>query len=376
MSLPLILVGAGGMGRTWLKAIQEEPEAEVAGIADLNRATAQRLAAEAGIPSTPTGEDAVDLARKTGARAVINVTIPEAHHPVTTAALFAGLPVLGEKPVAANLAQALSLAAAAEVTGELFMVSQSRRYNRHLETFTAQAKDLGTPGILVTEFFKAPRFGGFREEMPHPLLVDMAIHPFDTARYMLESDPVSVYCEEFNPGWSWYNGAAAASAIFEMDRGVRFVYTGSWCSPGRETSWNGQWRLSAEKGSLLWDGEHSPLLEDDGVQAGAGQPGAPENIGPGESVSGALSEFLHAVESGETPRGEVHQNVMSLAMVEAAVESAARRERVLIDDVLQSAHQAALAEEVRSDVAQRLSQWESVRSALLASNPRGGRERV
>lgn len=376
MSLPLILVGAGGMGRTWLKAIQEEPEAEVAGIADLDRATAQRLAAEAGIPSTPIGEDAVDLARKTGARAVINVTIPEAHHPVTTAALFAGLPVLGEKPVAANLAQALSLAAAAEVTGELFMVSQSRRYNRHLEKFTAQAKDLGAPGILVTEFFKAPRFGGFREEMPHPLLVDMAIHPFDTARYMLDSDPVSVYCEEFNPGWSWYGGAAAASAIFEMDGGVRFVYTGSWCSPGRETSWNGQWRLSAEKGSLFWDGEHSPLLEDDGVQAGAVQPGAPENIGPGESVSGALSEFLHAVESGETPRGEVHQNVMSLAMVEAAVESAARRERVLIDDVLQSAHQAALAEEVRSDVAQRLSQWESVRSALLASNPRGGRERV
>ncbi len=364
MSLPLILVGAGGMGRAWLKAIQEEPGAEVAGIVDLDPAAARRLAAEAGIPSIPVGEDAVDLAQKTGAQAVVNVTIPEAHHPVTTAALFAGLPVLGEKPVAANLAQALSLAAAAEVAGELFMVSQSRRYNRHLETFATQAKGLGAPGILVTEFFKAPRFGGFREEMPHPLLVDMAIHPFDTARYLLEADPVSVYCEEFNPGWSWYDGAAAASAIFEMDAGVRFVYTGSWCSPGRETSWNGQWRLSAQKGSLFWDGEHSPLLEDDGVQAGAVQPGAPENIGPGESVSGALSEFLRALAHRTVPRGEVHQNIMSLAMVEAAVESASRGERVLIDEVLSSAHTTAVEQEARPDVARTLGAWSSVRAAL------------
>ena len=45
-----------------------------------------------------TGTDAVDVARRNGARAVVDVTVPGAHHPVTTAALFAGLPVLGEKP--------------------------------------------------------------------------------------------------------------------------------------------------------------------------------------------------------------------------------------------------------------------------------------
>src|SRR5690606_15374997 len=171
-------------------------------------------------------------ARETGARAIVNVTVPRAHHPVTTAALTAGLPVLGEKPVAETVSRALSLVAAAEVTGRLFVVSQSRRYNRRLFAFREQARTLGDLGVLTTEFFKAPRFGGFREEMPHPLLIDMAIHPFDSARFLLDAEPVSVYCEEYNPSWSWYSGDAAAAAVFEMTGGVRYVYTGSWCSPG------------------------------------------------------------------------------------------------------------------------------------------------
>lgn len=35
--------------------------------------------------------------------------------------------------------------------------------------------------------------------MDHPLLLDMAVHAFDAARWFLGADPVGVYCEEFNP---------------------------------------------------------------------------------------------------------------------------------------------------------------------------------
>lgn len=44
-------------------------------------------------------------------------------------------------------------------------------------------------------------------------LVDIAIHQFDAVRFLLNQDPVSVYCEEFNPSWGWYGGAAAATAL-------------------------------------------------------------------------------------------------------------------------------------------------------------------
>jgi len=342
--LRVVVVGAGSMGRAWLAAIAAAPGVQLAGIVDLDLA-----AARAARPDVPVGTDVVELAAATGADAVINVTVPAAHHAVTTAALFAGLPVLGEKPVADTVAQALSLAAASEVTGKLFMVSQSRRWNPQLFRLREMVSQLGAIGTVTTEFFRAPRFGGFRDEMAYPLLVDMAIHPFDSVRFLLGTDPVSVFCESYNPSWSWFEGDAAATAIFEMADGARYVYTGSWCSPGPETSWNGSWRVSGANGTLFWDGENEPV--------GPVQATVTSDL---SGISGALRVFADALRTGERPMGEVHENVMSLAMVEAAIESSRMGMPVRLNDVLDNARRTALRDEGRPDVRATLAAWPPV----------------
>ncbi|SDO53634.1 Predicted dehydrogenase [Nakamurella panacisegetis] len=351
--LKVVLVGVGGMGQAWLRAIEGCPEVELVGLVDLNVAAAQAIAD--GLDRRVTvGADAVAVAAISGGQAVIDVTVPVAHHPVTTASLFAGLPVLGEKPVASTVAQGLSLAAASEITGELFMVSQSRRYNDQLWEFKEQIAAIGPAGVLTTEFFKAPHFGGFRDEMDHPLLLDMAVHQLDSARYLLGGDPISVYCEEYNPSWSWYRGDAGCTAIFEMAGGARYVFTGSWCSPGLETSWNGSWRASGEHGSALWNGDQAPEVE----ALGSTQPIA--GARPlGDGIDGSLREFVHALRTGETPMGEVHENVYSLAMVEAAIESGRRRARVVLADVMTAALDTALETEAREDVSVVLKSWQA-----------------
>ena len=192
--------------------------------------------------------------------------------------------------------------------------------------------------------------------MASPLLLDMAIHQFDMARYLLDADPVSVSCEEYNPAWSWYKGDAAANAVFAMEGGARFTFNGSWCSPGHETSWNGSWRISAERGSVLWDGEATPTADPD------------ESFEPGEDlgqdIAGSLRQFVAALRRGEEPMGRVHANIMSLAMVEAATQSAAQGGRVAIDDVLDRSYDAALATERDPEVLAVLKSWPSVREAL------------
>jgi len=47
-------------------------------------------------------------------------------------------------------------------------------------------------------------------------------------------------------------------------------------------------------------------------------------------IAGSLRDFLNALETGATPMGECHDNIKSLAMVFAAIESARTRQRVLI----------------------------------------------
>lgn len=348
--------------------MEQSPLVELAGTVDLDLDAARAGAAAVGRRELPVGSGTARLAADVGAQAVINVTVPAAHHPVTTEALAAGLPVLGEKPVASTVAQGLSLAAASELTGQLFMVSQSRRYNRHLFAAKRHASSLGDVGIVSAEFFKAPHFGGFRDAMDHPLLLDMAIHQFDMARFLLDADPVSVFCEEYNPPWSWYRGDAGATAIFEMSGGERFIFTGSWCSPGQETSWNASWRISGERGTVLWDGDNEPTVESTVESAGA--PGSADDEDPGQEIAGSLRDFVQALRTGSAPMGQVHENIMSLTMVEAAMLSASTGSRVSVDQLLEDSYQECLLTEGNPDVLEILKSWPSVRTALSAEPSR------
>lgn len=363
----IVQVGAGAMGRAWIRTLRDSPDVELVGLVDLDVDLASKAAEEEGVAPVVIGTSVADVAARSGAEAVVNVTVPRAHLPVSTEALFAGLPVLSEKPIAPTIAEALALAATAEASGQLLMTSQSRRYYASIAAFREQIAGLGELGTASVTFAKAPRFGGFRDEMAHVLLVDMAIHAFDAARYLLDRDPVAVYCEEYNPGWSWYADGAAASAVFEFDGGVRFSYTGSWCADGLETSWNGDWRVNGAGGTAHWDGEGAPewqAREADEVQVAEFEP-APQEI------AGSLAEFVDALRTGRTPSGEVHSNVRSLAMVEAAVRSSEAGARVRIDDVLEEGYTEALGLALDERVQAALRSWDSARHGLADSARQG-----
>ncbi|TWD82847.1 putative dehydrogenase [Kribbella amoyensis] len=324
--LRILQVGAGAMGRAWLHTIAASPDAELVGLVDLDLELAQRVTEEELAAVVPVARSLSELKDATGADAVLNVTVPGAHNPVNEEALRAGLPVLCEKPIAPTVAAAQYIAGVAEETGQLLMISQSRRYLNQFAALREATGKLGRIASVSCEFAKAPHFGGFREQMPYPLLVDMAIHQFDSARALLGADPVSVYCESYNPGWSWFAGDAAATAIFEFAGGTRFVFHGSWCAPGQETSWNSAWRVSGEHGTALWNGDDAPTTGDPVKEFEVGD--APEQ------TAGSLAEFVHCVRTGEPSQTDARSNVHSLAMVEAAVLSATEQRRVELAEVL------------------------------------------
>ena len=333
-----LLVGAGGMGRAWAKNLKaSETLVEQVGWVDIMPGAAAGAAETLELSGLWTGDDLGRALADSRPDFVIDVTIPEAHHDVTIQSLRAGVPVLGEKPMADSMARARAMLKASEETGKLYMVSQSRRYDARIHAYRKliEAQLGGSLGILNSDFYIGAHFGGFRDEMAHVLLLDMAIHTFDAARYLSGADPLSVYCEEFNPSWSWYKGASSATALFEMSGGLRYTYRGSWCAEGRSTSWEAEWRAVGPGGTATWDG-HSAIHADHvtGTEGFRRDTEAttetPEPDVPG-GIAGSLRDFLHALETGASPMGECHDNIKSLAMVFAAIESAKTGVRVKVE---------------------------------------------
>lgn len=321
-----VIAGAGGMGQAWAKNLSRHEDVHVGGWVDIRPGAAAESAEKLGLAVAYAGEELEKAIAEVQPDFVVDVTVPEAHCAVTLASLAAGVPVLGEKPMAVSMDEARHMVAASEKANTLYMVSQSRRYDAGLASFRGLLeRETGTPGILNADFYLAPRFGGFRDAMPSPLLLDMAIHTFDQARYVSGTDPVSVYCEEFNPSWSWYAGDAGATALFEMSGGLRFTYRGCWCAPGLKTSWQADWRAVGPRGSAVWHGEGAPVSE---APDGVGRIEGSREAGVQEDIAGSLCDFLHALDTGQTPMGECHDNIKSLSMVFAAIASARSGGRV------------------------------------------------
>lgn len=342
--LRVLLVGCGGVSQTWLEPMKAMSGLELVGLVDLSEAAAQARADEFGL-SIPVGTDLAGMLTKTHPDLVFNCTITEAHHDVTLEALRAGAHVFGEKPLADTLAQAEAMIATANASGKTFAVMQNRRFDpriRALRDFLRR----GTVGRLTelhADFFIGAHFGGFREQMRHVLIKDMAIHTFDAARFLTGANPESVYCLEWNPEGSWYEHDASATAIFEMSNGIVFTYRGSWCAEGLHTPWESTWRIVGTEGTVLWDGD-SVRCEVVGKAGGfirkhvTVPPPTPEATNAPSWHAAAIEDFVAAVRSGKKPETDSADNFHSLRMVLGAAESAETRSVVHFTKTEQTEH--------------------------------------
>jgi predicted dehydrogenase len=248
------------MSKGWLKAIQETPgladKVKIVGLVDLDLATANARAAEFCLTDAVTGTDLDAVLTTTQPDMVFDIVIPAARRHVVETALRHGCHVLSEKPMADSLAAGRQLIALAEQAGKTHAVVQNRRFVSGVRRIRRliESGAIGELTALHCDFFVGAHFGGFREEMDHVLLVDMAIHTLDAARFMAGKTPLAVYCLETNPRGSWYRHGAAANAIFEFSDDVVFNYRGSWSAEGANTSWEASWRIVGTKGTVLWDG--------------------------------------------------------------------------------------------------------------------------
>ncbi|MCM2292322.1 Gfo/Idh/MocA family oxidoreductase [Allorhizobium sp. BGMRC 0089] len=334
MTYTAVLCGCGAMARGWLKALNEDPDLKrdirIAGLVDLDPGAAAALADEFGLQDAALGTDLAAMLTKTRPDILFDVVVPAARASVVETAFAHGCHVLSEKPLAVSLDEARHLVQRAKATKRLHAVVQNRRFIAGTRRLRRAVEDglIGELTAIHCDFFIGPHFGGFRETMQHVLLLDMAIHTLDAARFVSDRKALSVYCVETNPAGSWYADGASANAIFALTGDVVLTYRGSWCAKGRRTSWESAWRLVGSQGMITWDGEDTFEVTVEGTEEGLlpgftsldMPPAADENETLGHRS--VLRDFVKALQDGHEPETVSHDNIDSLAMVFAAIESA------------------------------------------------------
>ncbi len=327
----IIQVGVGGMGQGWTERVAESRQWEAAAYVDVNPKNLMVAAARHGMPKQLCYTDLKKALQEVDADALLDITPQQFRKNVCIAAFEKGLHVLSEKPLANTLANAKKIVESARKHKRVYMVAQNYRYQPGAQTmkrFIASGK-LGDVGYAGISFQKGPHFGGFREEMPYPLVLDMSIHHFDLMRCLLDTDVKWVQAVSINAPWNWNKGDATIMTQLMMENGVSVNYFGSWVASGWETTWNGDWRIEGSKGTLLWEGEDVFFSNTPSKRRKIRQAKMKRT-----HQAYLLEAFGKAIDTGEEPETSGRRNLNSLATTFAVVKAAKEKRRVTIREML------------------------------------------
>lgn len=338
MALRILQVGLGGWGRDWAQhVIPAVPEVDLAGYVDSDPSALARLKDAMRIPPDRCFQSLERALEATKPEAVVITATLAGHAPVTRAALGAGLHVLVEKPFAETLDVARELVELAATQRRVLMVSQNYRFfpaSRNVARLVSESRlgKLHEVSIDFRRYSPGSAAGPARHHSDdQPLLSDMSIHHFDLLRFILGREPDRLYCEAWNPAWSAFSGPSVAVAAIDFPGDVVVSYRGSWNSKGPITPWAGEWRMDFEHGHIFWTGRG-----DDGIKADRvviQKPDRKPRAVPLAAVAridrwGTLTEFALAVQEGREPQCSGRDNLGTLAMVMAAIDSAAQGQPV------------------------------------------------
>jgi predicted dehydrogenase len=267
------VIGIGGMGRMHFNCYQNNPQAKVVAIADVDQRKLEGDWSSIGLNIDTSETARVDLTGiKTYASAdalladqdvhVVSICLPtNLHAEVAIAALKAGKHVLCEKPMAGRVSDCQDMAAAARETGKQLMLGHCLRYWPQY----VKAHELISGGT-----YGKTRYARFHRSSATPLwswdswltdgdrsggaVLDMHIHDVDTALWWFGT-PARIDADGTFIG----NMPATVDATWRYNDGPLVYLHGSWDNNG------GPFRMSfkvvLERASIVWDSSVGPKMQ-------------------------------------------------------------------------------------------------------------------
>ena len=332
-----ILTGLGGRGLYWLDNARKHPNVEVVAFVEPYEGSISRAVEQYGVSRDAIFASLDEAIANSDADFVLDVTPPAVHPEVAFKAFENGLHVIGEKPLSDNFETARKVAAAGQAAGLTHMITQNYRFGALPRTSRRVLDEglIGKPGQCDIKFYMnwADNPGSHYVTEPYMLINDMMVHHFDLIRYVLNENPISVQAKTWNQPWGWHAGDACHSIIFQFASGLVATHIANGAAVGSRTTYNGDWRIEGEKGSLDWNQDklsYSHLHRaEKNVDAREIKQDA---TAPGDQAM--LNEFFAAIKDNRAPECNAQDNLKSLAMVFAAIQSAKENREVQLSELM------------------------------------------
>lgn len=188
------VIGTGRIGRLHIEHIaQNIPEAELIALCSLDLPDAEALAEQFNVWKVTS--DYTVLLADPKVEAVLVASATDTHAEISKAAAKAGKHVFCEKPISLDLEQIDETLAIVENAGVKFQVGFNRRFDAGFTRIreAVASGEIGEPHILrITSRDPAPPPIEY-VKVSGGIFLDMTIHDFDMARYLIGDEVVEVY---------------------------------------------------------------------------------------------------------------------------------------------------------------------------------------
>jgi predicted dehydrogenase len=315
------LVGCGDIAEHHLRAY-DRAGYDVCVLCDRTREKARALR-EAFFPDADVTTDADAVFAREDVAVVDLATRPADREPLIEGALRAGKHVLSQKPFVRDLEFGERMVDLAREQGVELAVNQNGRWApgfAYLREAVAAGLVGDVTGVHLSEHWDHdrpddPEF----EAMRHAVLYDFAVHWFDLLRRLLpDRDPERVYASTAYSPTQETTPPLLGQAVVEYDRAqASLAFDGHTRVGTEERSYVTGTEGTIESTGPNWQEQSVTLYTDEGYAT-------PELEGAWfpDGFHGAMAELLSAVEESRRPANDAADNLETMALTFAAIESA------------------------------------------------------
>jgi len=194
MTVNIGLVGTGRIGRIHAENLAfKVPGANLLAVTDVNQASAEQCARDFRVPTVAKNYE--EILKRSDIQAVAICSSTDTHADYIIQAAQAGKHIFCEKPIALNLATIDKALAAVKQYGVTLMVGFNRRFHHNFKKIreVVASGKIGQPHLVhITSHDSAPPPVSY-VKVSGGIFLDMTIHDFDMARYLIGSEITEVF---------------------------------------------------------------------------------------------------------------------------------------------------------------------------------------